>query len=155
MAQKTATSIVISVSKEEAETIGTTIRLFSRPRKVSPIHSTNTTAHCRNCYRLGHPHQTCQDKTPTCPICSETHTRSQHRCENPGCPKEGHLRPTPSCCPSSPPKCRNCFGPHTALEPTCPDKIKAQEELNARLAARRTISSPPAPQAPDTTMTTN
>jgi hypothetical protein len=153
-AQKTATSVVISISKEEALIIGSTIRLFSRVRKVAPIHSTNTTAHCRNCYRLGHPHQTCPDKTPTCPICSGSHTRAQHRCENLGCPKGGHLRPTPSCCPSSPPKCRNCSGAHTVFDLTCPIKNKAQEDLNARLASRRSPTPPTeSPQAStDTTM---
>jgi hypothetical protein len=153
-AQKFVTSVVISVIKEEASIIGSTIRLFSRVRKVAPIHSTNTTAHCRNCYRLRHPHQTCSDKTPTCPICSGTHTRAQHRCENLGCPQGGHLTPTPSCCPSSPPKCRNCSGAYTVFDSTCPIKNKAQKDLNARLAARRT-STPPratAQVSPDTAM---
>jgi hypothetical protein len=155
-AQKSATSVVISVTKEEASIVSSTIRLFSRVRKVAPIDSTNTTAHCRNCYRLGHPHQTCPDKTPTCPICSGTHTRAQHRCENLGCPKGGHLRPTPSCCPSSLPKCRNCSGAHTVFDTTFPIKIKAQEDLNVCLAARRTSSPPPeTPQASTDTTISN
>src|SRR4030081_1897353 len=41
-ALKTATSVVISVTQEQATQIGATIRLFSRVRRVAPIHSTNT-----------------------------------------------------------------------------------------------------------------
>ena len=68
---------------------------------------------CGICWKFGHVKQRC--KSPTvCSLCSGPHPKSQHRCSNPSCPKEGNLRPVLNCCVASPACCPNCGEDHGA-----------------------------------------
>ena len=99
--------------------MGTSIRLFSGPRKVTPIVPANRFSQCENCCQFGHVAQRCTQEHPTCPLCSLHHKKSEHRCPNPVCPKEGNHRPVLACCEVSPAKCPNCGEPHSARYRDC------------------------------------
>ena len=116
---KTATSVVVSVHPGEVQTMGASIRLFSRSRTVERAYSSNRYTQCKNCWNFGHVAPRCPSANPVCPICSLNHTRASHRCPNPTCPGGGNLKATPGCCSSSPPRCVNCGGSHTAVHRDC------------------------------------
>ena len=116
---KTATSVVVSVHPGDVQTMGASIRLFSRSRTVQRAYSSNRYTQCKNCWNFGHVAPRCPSADPGCPSCSLNHTRASHRCPNPTCPGGGNLKATPGCCSSSPPRCVNCGGGHTAVHRDC------------------------------------
>ena len=145
---KRSGTVVISVAPADADTFGSSIKLFSRPRHVERVYPSNKFSQCRNCCRFGHISPRCKQSHPTCPICSLAHKRSAHRCVNPTCPLSGHTKPVPSCCPTSVPKCINCDGKHEATYSLCPSRPKppsAQDEDDS------SASSPEANDQMDTT----
>ncbi|KXN85786.1 hypothetical protein AN958_10840 [Leucoagaricus sp. SymC.cos] len=78
---------------------------------------------CQRCWRWGHSSQTCHQKMPRCPLCSEPHYRDAHRAFA-GCCKENARQgvpptPTGQPCPH-PPHCLNCHQAHTADSRQCP-----------------------------------
>ena len=97
--------------------MGSHIFLLSRKREIKVAHSANKTTRCRNCQRYGHTALICKQEHPTCPICALHHRRTEHRCANPTCPKDGTLRPVAGCCSVSPPHCANCGSEHPATDP--------------------------------------
>ena len=104
--------------------MGSHIFLLSRKREVKVAHSDNKTTRCRNCQRDGHTAPVCKYSHPVCPICALHHKKSEHRCPNPTCPKEGNVRPVAACCSASPPHCTNCGDDHPATDPACPARPK-------------------------------
>jgi len=50
---------------------------------------------------------------------SLNHTQAMHPCPNPTCPCNGNVEALPGCCSSSPPRCVNCAGDHTATNRHC------------------------------------
>jgi hypothetical protein len=141
---KATTSVVISLSPDQASHLSDSIRLFSRPRKCEKMFSSSPIKQCRNCNKFGHPSQLCKQELPSCSICASNHTRNDHRCGNEGCVKGGNTKPTPGCCDTVAMRCFNCSGEHTANYPQCPTKLAASASLNARIN-RTTSSSTPAP----------
>ena len=97
--------------------MGSHIFLLSRKREVKVAHSANKTTRCRNCQRYGHTAPVCKYTHPVCPICALHHKKTEHRCPNPTCPKEGNLRPVADCCSASPSHCANCGNDHPATDP--------------------------------------
>jgi hypothetical protein len=130
--QKPTTSVVISVTPDQAALLTDSIRLFSRPRKCEKMFSSSPVTQCRNCCKFGHPAQLCKQELPTCPICAGAHTREAHRCGNQGCVKGGNDKPVPACCETIPLKCPNCNDQHTASFPGCPEKVAAITALHLR-----------------------
>jgi hypothetical protein len=138
--QKPTTSVVVSVTPDQAALLTDSIRLFSRPRKCEKMFSSSPVTQCRHCSKFGHPAQLCKQELPTCPICAGAHTREAHRCGNQGCVKGGNDKPVPACCDTTPLKCPNCFENHTASFPGCPSKVAAIAALHLR--TNRTSSIP-------------
>jgi hypothetical protein len=119
-AQKSATSIVVSVCPQDAQHVLPSIRLFSQVRKVERAYSSSKNTQCTNCWKFGHHQQRCPQPYPTCPLCSLAHSKSAHRCPNPTCPKGGNIKPILNCCPSSAACCPNCKEDHSARYRDCP-----------------------------------
>jgi len=116
---KFATSVIVSVHPGDVLTMGSSIRLFSRSQNIERAYSSNRYTQCKNCWGFGHSAPRCPSASPVCPICSLNHTRAMHRCPNPTCPGGGNLKAAPGCCSSSPPRCTNCGGAHTASYRDC------------------------------------
>jgi hypothetical protein len=135
----------VAVSPQDADKLGKSVTLFSRPRVVEKLHSSRLDSICRKCSRLGHVDKACKAERFTCPICTGPHTRAQHRCLNLGCPKQGNLKPIPNCCPSSPAKCINCDQSHQADDPKCPTRLAATEAAGHRRNAPQAPPRPPTP----------
>ena len=126
---KDPSSVVVTTTPKEGKTMGSHIFLLSRKREVKVAHSANKTTRCRNCQRYGHTAPVCKYDHPVCPLCALHHKKSEHRCPNPTCPKEGNLRPVAGCCSASPPQCANCGDDHPATDPSCPARPRlAQPE---------------------------
>jgi len=114
-----ATSVIVSVQPGAVPAMCSSIRLFSRSRTIERAYSSNGYMQCKNCWGFGHVAPRYPVAGPVCPICSLNHTRAMHRCPNPTCPGSRNLKATPGCCSSSPPRCTNCGGPHTATHRDC------------------------------------
>jgi len=98
------------------------IRPFSSSRTIARAYSLNRYTQCKNWWGYGHITPRCSSTDPVCPICSLNYTRAVHRCPNPTCPGGGNLKATPGCCSSSPPRCVNCGGDHTAVHKDCENR---------------------------------
>jgi len=146
---KSATSVIVSVYPGDVPAMGSSIRLFSRSRTVKRAYSSNRYTQCKNCWSYGHVALRCPSPDPVCPICSLNHTRAMHRCPNPTCPGGGNLKATPGCSSSSPPRCANCQGAHTATHPDC-DSRPAPPTLRRSTAAEEIVLHPPAGDEMDT-----
>ncbi|KAH8149308.1 uncharacterized protein LAJ45_06848 [Morchella importuna] len=116
---KATTSVVVSVTADEATTFGTTIRLFSLPRRCNFMWRASPSTKCRNCCKLGHATQGCRSPT-ACPLCTLPHRIQDHRCPVPSC--KGASAPLENCCEISPAKCANCSGAHRSFTPSCPSR---------------------------------
>ena len=123
-ALKDASSVVVTTIPEEAKKMGSHIFLLSRKREVKIADSANETTHCHNCQRYGHTAPVCKYNYPVCSICARHYRKSEHRCPNPTCPKEGNLHPVADCCSASPSHCANCGDDHPATDPSCPARPK-------------------------------
>jgi len=95
--------------------MGTSIRIFSRSRTIEHAYSSNRNTQCRNCSGFGNGAPRCPSADPVSLLCSGNHARSHHLCLNPACPSGGNLKAMPSCCSTSPARCMQCGGEHTAL----------------------------------------
>jgi len=146
---KTATSVIVSVHPGDVPVMGSSIRLFSRSRTVERAYSSNRYTQCKNCWGFGHLAPRCRSVDPVCPICSLSHTRAMHRCPNPTCPGGGNTKATPGCCSSSPPRCANCDGAHTATHRDC-DSRPSPPTLRRFTAAEKTVPPPPVGDEMDT-----
>src|SRR5437588_4010467 len=87
---------------------------------VEPANSGNKCTQCRYCWKYGHIATVCKADRSVCPLCSNSHIRSAHRCSNPTCPAGGNLKAVLACCVTLPLHCPNCGGQHTATSPSCP-----------------------------------
>ncbi|KXN84048.1 hypothetical protein AN958_00498, partial [Leucoagaricus sp. SymC.cos] len=78
---------------------------------------------CQCCWYWGHSSQTCHQKMPRCPLCSEPHYHDTHHAFAGCCKGNAHhgVPPTPAGqpCPH-PPRCLNCHQAHTANSRQCP-----------------------------------
>ena len=123
--------------------MGSSIRLFSRSRTIERAYSSNRYTQCKNCWGFSQVAPRCSTAGPVCPICSLNHTRASHRCPNPTCPGSGNLKATPGCCSSSPPRCINCGGPHTATHRDCESR-PSPPTITHSTAAETIVLPPPA-----------
>jgi len=139
---KAATSVIVTVHPGDVTAMGSSIRVFSRSRTVERAYSSNRYTQCKNCWGFGHVAPRCPSTDPVCPIFSLYHTRAMHRCPNPTCPGDGNLKATPGCCSSSPPRCANCEGAHTATHRDC--NSRPSPPTLRRSTAAETIVPPPA-----------
>jgi len=146
---KTATSVIVSVHPADVLTMGSSIRLFSRSRNIERAYSSNRYTQCKNCWGYGHVAPRCPSTSPVCPICSLNHTRAMHRCPNPTCPGGGNLKAAPALSSSSPPRCINCGGAHTATHRDC-DSGPTPPPLRRSTAGDQVVHPPPAGDQMDT-----
>ena len=116
---KLATSVAVTVQPQDAITLGTSIRLFSGTRRITPIVPANRFSQYDNCFKFGHVSQRCCQDHPTCPLCSLHHRKGDHRSPNPVSPKGGNTRPVFACCEITPAKCTNCGEAHSARYCDC------------------------------------
>ena len=122
--QKTATSRVIAVALSNALALPPSFNLFFRNRRVEQMFSFSKISQCRKCWKFGHISHRCPSSQPVCPFCPLTHTKAEHRCPKPACPRGGNLRPILGCCPSSVACCPNCQEEHSACSRDCPSSPK-------------------------------
>jgi len=126
--QKSATSVVVTVAPPDAFAILPSINLFSWNLRVEQMFSSSQNSQCKKCWKFGHIATRWPSTLPVCPFCSLAHTKAEHRCPNPSCPKGGNLRPVLACCPCSVACCPNCQEEHTACSKDCPSRRKATSE---------------------------
>jgi len=148
---KLASSVVVTTTPEEGKKMGSNIFLLSRKREIKTAHSANKTTGCRNCQRYGHTAPVCKYDHPVCPICALHHRKTEHRCPNATCPKEGNLRPVANCCSASPAHCANCGDDHPATDPTCPARPRLPPPTDEVPLARGHVATAPAEGDMDTT----
>jgi len=89
--QKSATLVVVTVAPPDAFAILPTINLFSRNRRVEQMFSSSKNSQCKKCWKFGNIPTRCPSTLPVCPFCSLSHTKTEHRCPNPSCPKGDNL----------------------------------------------------------------
>src|SRR5437588_11597645 len=77
---KTATTVVVTLSPDHARSLGSTVRLFSRARRVQILRTATATTHCTKCFGLGHHQTVCKQKHDTCPHCAKDHTHKANKC---------------------------------------------------------------------------
>jgi len=87
--------------------------------------SSSKNSQCKRCWKFGHISSRCPSSLPVCSFCSLTHTKAEHHCPNPSCPKGGNLQPILACCPSLVACCPNCQEEHSARSRDCPSRPKA------------------------------
>jgi len=138
--QKSATSVVVTVAPPDAFAILPSINLFSHNRRGEQMFSASKDSQCKKCWKFGHIPTRCPSTPPVCPFCSLSHTKAEHRCPNPSCPKGGNLRPVLACCPSSVACCPNCQEEHSARSRDCPSRPKTTPEA-PELRSRQTQDS--------------
>jgi len=120
--QKNATSVVVTVAPPDAYAILPSINLFSRNRRVEQMSSSSKNSHCKKCWKFGHIPTCCPSSLPVCHFCWLAHTKAEHRCPNPSCPKGRNLQPVLACGPSSVACCPNCQEEHCAHSRDCPSR---------------------------------
>jgi len=138
--QKSATSVVVTVAPPDTYAILPSINLFSRNRRVEQMFPSSKSSQCRKCWKFGHIPTRCPSTLLVCPFCSLSHTKAEHRCPNPSCPKGGNLRPVLACCPSSVTCCPNCQEEHSARSRDCPSRPKTTPEA-PQVRSRQTQDS--------------
>jgi len=148
---KLASSVVVTTTPEEGKKMGSNIFLLSRKREIKTAHSANKTTRCRNCQRYGHTAPVCKYDHPVCSICALQHRKTEHRCPNPTCPKEGNLHPVANCCSASPAHCANCGDDHPATHPTCPARPSRPPPTGEVPLAQDHVAPAPAEGDMDTT----
>ena len=117
--QKRAFSVVVNVEPDAVQTMLPAIHLYGSPRTVERAYSSSPRTQREKCWKFIHVKHRCKEEAPTCPFCSLNHTKAQHRCPNPSCPKGANLKPVLDCCPAAPAKCPNCGKPHSARSRDC------------------------------------
>jgi len=138
--QKNATSVVVTVAPPDAYAILPSINLFSRNWRVEQMFSSSKNSQCKKCWRFGHIPTRCPSSLPVCPFCSLAHTKAEHRCPNPSCPKGGNLRPVLAYCPFSVACCPNCQEEHSARSRDCPSRPKTTPDT-PKVLSRQTQDS--------------
>jgi len=138
--EKTATSVVVSVTAPNALALLPSVNLFSRNRRVEQMFPSSRNSQCRKCWKFGHISHRCPSSLPVCPICSLAHTKAEHRCPNPSCPKGGTLQLILNCCPSSVACCPNCQEEHSARSTDCPSRPKTTPDA-PKVLSRETQDS--------------
>ena len=86
--------------------------------------SSSKNSQCKKCWKFSHIPTRCPSTLPVCPFCLLSHTKAEHRCPNPSCPKGGNLRPVLACCLSSVACCPNCQEEHSTRSRDCPSRPK-------------------------------
>jgi len=138
--QKRATSVVVTVAPPDAFTILPSIKVFSRNRRVEQRFCSSKNSLCKKCWKFRHVSNRCSSSLPVCPICSLAHTKAEHRCPNPSCPKGGNILLILACCPSSMARCPNCQEEHSACSRDCPSRPKATPDA-PKVLSRQTKDS--------------
>jgi len=138
--QKRATSVIVTVVPPDAYAILPSVNLFSRNRRVEQMFSSSKNSQCKRCWKFGHISGCSPSSLPICPFCSLTHTKAEHRCPNPACPKGGNLQPILACCPSSVACCPNCQEEHSARSRDCPSRPKTTPDT-PKVPSRHTQDS--------------
>ena len=114
------------VNPETVQTMLPTIHLYGGSRTVERANSAYPQTQCKKCWKFGHVKYQCKEETPTCPFCLLNHTKAEHRCPNPSCPRGGNLKPVLNCCPAPPAKCPNCGEPHSTRSRDCSERPAPQ-----------------------------
>ena len=147
-ALKLVSSVVVTTSPDDGKKMGPHIFLLSHRREVKVAYSANKTTRCRNCQRYSHTAPVCKYDHPVCPICALHHKKTEHRCPNPTCPKEGNLKPVPNCCSASPAHCANCGCDHPATDPNCPARPSREAQALPASNAAAPTTQPTRPLPP-------
>ena len=120
MVGKRACLVVVQVAAEHGWRITdpALALLYGENRVVERANPSFPFTQYGNCWKFGHVKQRCKNPT-VCSLCSGPHSKSQHRCSNPSCLKEGNLKPTLNCCVASPARCPNCGETYSASYRDC------------------------------------
>ena len=112
---KKAFSVVVQVPADDRRTLAdlSKIPILGGNFVIERAYLSSPSKQCNHCWRFGHVKPRCQNPT-VCPLCTGSHTKAEHRCPNPTCPKGGNLKPVLNCCIASPARCPNCSEDHSA-----------------------------------------
>jgi len=138
--QKSPTCVVVSVAPPDPLALLPSVNLFSCSRRVEQMFPSSRNSQCRKCWKFGHICHRCPSTLPVCPFCSLAHTKEEHRCPNPSCPKGGNLQLILDCCPSSVACCPNCQEEHSARSRDCPSLPKTAPD-KSKVPSRQTQDS--------------
>jgi len=142
---KRACSVVVHVSPDHADRMVNppSVLLYGSNQVVERAYPSSPSTQCHNCWKFGHVKPRC--KSPViCPFCAGNHPKSEHRCSNPSCPKEGNLRPVLNCCVSSSPRCSNCDEVHSASDRDCSARPIPSPSNTPAADNSRAVTPPPA-----------
>jgi len=107
------------------------------PESGAAVLFSSRNSQCLKCWKFGHISNRCPRDLPVCPFCSLAHTKAEHRCPNPSCPKGGNLRPMLPCSPSSMACCANSQEEHCAHGRDCPSRPKTIPDAPKVLSRQR------------------
>jgi len=153
--EKRAYAVVVKVERDFVQTMLPSLYLCGNSRTVEKAYSSSPLIKCPKCWKYGHVKPLCKAESPTCPLCSLQHTKAEHRCPNPSCPRGGNLKAILGCCLGSPAKWSNCGEAHVARSrdrperppPPAPQAAPAIEEYQAVLDPDEMDVEADAPQA--------
>jgi len=120
--EKRAYSVVVNVEPDSVQAMLPSIYLYCNTRTVEKAYSSSLITQCQKCWKYGHVKPLCKAEAPTCPLCFLQHTKAEHRCPNPSCPRGGNLKAIHNCCLASPVTCSNCGEAHSARSRDCPER---------------------------------
>jgi len=138
--QKRGTSMFVSVAPPDTAALLPSFNLFSCNRRVEQMFSSSRNSQCKRYWKFGHISNHCPSSLPVCPFSSLAHTKAEHRCPNPSCPKGGNLQPILACCPSSVACYPNCQEEHSARSRDCPSRPKTTADT-PKVLSRQTQHS--------------
>jgi len=134
---KKATSIIVRIPETEIDNVTPSVLFMGKFKTSAVMWQASATTQCHKCWKFGHPIAGCKAQIDICPVCSKAHTQKEHKCHQTAC--KGHRRIIPNCCLMTPAKCPACGEAHSALDPTCPEKLRvkeaAKEKYDMRMAA--------------------
>jgi len=112
--EKRAYSAVGNVEPDSIQTMLPSIYLYGNTKTVEKAYSSSPITQCQKCSKYGHVKRLWKAEGPTCPRCSLQHTKLEHRCPNPSCPRGRNLQAILNCRLLSPARGSNSAEQHSA-----------------------------------------
>jgi hypothetical protein len=132
--QKRATSIIVRVPEGDAEKIVPNVLFMGKYKQSAIMWQASPTTQCHKCWKYGHPEMGCRAPNQICPVCSKQHAYKEHKCHQTAC--KGHKKIIPGCCSMTPAICPACGGAHSAMDPTCEERIRVRDEAKTKYDQR-------------------
>jgi len=122
VSQNTLTSWSSKVDRDSVQAMLSSIDLSGNSWVVEMAYSSSPLSQSQKCWKFGQVKPPCKADHFTSPLCSLQHTKAEHRCPNPSCPKKGNLKPLLNCCLTLLAKCPNSREPHPVRSRDYPER---------------------------------